>query len=77
MNIHIKKIESFSVLGYTHRAHGVQQWKVYTLAEVPDDRKAQALAKQKRIASKRNCRVETIEINRPPWTVDVLVGIKE
>lgn len=53
MNIHIKKIESFSVLGYTHRAHGVQQWKVYTLAEVPNDRKAQALAKQERIASKK------------------------
>lgn len=76
MNVHIAKIEGLSVLVYTHKAHGVQQWKVYTLAEVPESRREQARVKQERIAIKRNCTVETAKINQPPWAVDVLVGIK-
>lgn len=57
-----------------HKAHAVIQWKVYTLAEVPAERQEQALVKQERIANKRNCTVKTVEINRPPWAIDVLIG---
>lgn len=74
MNVYIEKIEGFSALVYTHKANGLNQWRVYTLAEVPDDRKAQALGKQEKISSKRNCTVKTVEISRPPWTIDVLTG---
>jgi hypothetical protein len=77
MNIYIDKLDGLSILVYAHRANDLRQWKVYTLAEVPESRKEQARVKQERIASKRNCIVETVEINRPPWTVDVLVSIKE
>jgi len=77
MNIYIDKLDGLSILVYSHRVNGLRQWKVYTLAEVPESRKEQARIKQERIANKRNCRVETVEINRPPWTVDVLVSIKE
>lgn len=74
MNVYIVKIEGLSALVYVHKAHNVTQWKVHTLAEVPKERQEQALAKQQRIAHKRNCAVKTVEINRPPWTIDVLVA---
>lgn len=74
MNIHIEKIEGFSVLVYTHKTHGSTLWKVYLLSDVPAERREQALEKQERIANKRNCIVKTVEINRPPCTVDVLIG---
>lgn len=74
VNVYIVKIEGLSALVYVHKAHNVTQWKVHTLAEVPKERQEQALAKQQRIAHKRNCAVKTVEINRPPWTIDVLVA---
>jgi len=77
MNVYIEKIEGLSTLVYMHKAHGVTQWKVHTLSQVPAERQAQALVKQEKVAIKRNCTIQTMEINRPPWTVDVLVAVKE
>ena len=74
MNIHIERIGDVSALVYTHRAHGLQVWKVYLLSDVPEHQRERALIKQERIASKKNCVVRTVEVPHPPWEVDCLVG---
>jgi hypothetical protein len=73
MNVHIEKREGRSILVYTHKAHATLQWRVYTLLDVPEERREQAKAKQERIALTRNCTVKTVKLSCSPWVVDVLV----
>lgn len=73
MNVHIEKREGRSILVYTHKAHATLQWRVYTLLDVPEERREQAKAKQERIALTRNCTVKTVKLSCSPWVADVLV----
>ena len=77
MNIHIERIGEVSALVYTHKAQKATVWRVYLLSEVPEHQRERALIKQERIASKRNCVVKTVELDRPPWEVDALFGKHE
>lgn len=77
MRVFTKDMEGHSVLTYSYNASRDMGFQFHLLGEVGEPWQEQARKKALALAKERKCVIDTVELTKRPWLVDVLVKAEQ